>query len=40
MIAEVLVDVPAKAVDRTFDYAVPAQLVDIIEIGQRVKVPF
>jgi len=40
MIAEVLVDVKAQEVDRTFDYKVPSKLVDVIEIGQRVKVPF
>jgi len=40
MIAEILVDVKAKAVDRTFDYKVPTTLETVIEIGQRVKVPF
>ncbi len=40
MIASVLVDVKAKEVDRTFDYLVPSKLIPIIEIGQRVKVPF
>lgn len=40
MIAEVLVDVPVKAVDRTFDYLVPRELEEIVEIGQRVYVPF
>ncbi len=40
MIAETLVDVPSRDVDRTFDYLVPDHLVDVIEIGQRVKVPF
>ena len=40
MIASVLVDVKAKEVDRTFDYLVPSKLENIIEIGQRVKVPF
>lgn len=40
MIVEVLVDVKAKAVDRTFDYEVPSKLQSVIEIGQRVKVPF
>ena len=40
MIANVLVDVKAKEVDRTFDYAVPSSLESIIEVGQRVKVPF
>lgn len=40
MIAEILVDVKAKEVDRTFDYHVPSTMFDVIEIGQRVKVPF
>lgn len=40
MIAKVLVDVPAKQVDKTFDYIVPFYLEDIIEIGQRVTIPF
>ncbi len=40
MIAEILVDVKAKAVDRTFDYNIPKNLESIIEIGQRVRVPF
>lgn len=40
MIAEVLVDVKAKAVDRVFDYKVEQQFISVIEIGQRVKVPF
>ena len=40
MIAEILVDVKAKEVDRTFDYLIPSFLEGIIEVGQRVKVPF
>ena len=40
MIAEILVDVKAKAVDRTFDYRIPTSVESIIEIGQRVKIPF
>ncbi|MDP3129788.1 MAG: hypothetical protein Q8N15_00495, partial [Bacillota bacterium] len=40
MIAKILVDVPAKAVDRLFDYAVPPELADVLEIGMRVIVPF
>lgn len=40
MIAKVLVDVPAKAVDRLFDYAVPDSFQDILELGMRVVVPF
>lgn len=40
MIASVLVDVKAREVDKTFDYLVPKYLEEVIEIGQRVKVPF
>jgi primosomal protein N' (replication factor Y) len=40
MIAAVLVDVKAKAVDKTFDYLVPTVYEDVIEVGQRVHVPF
>lgn len=40
MIASILVDVKAKQVDKTFDYLVPHKYQNIIEIGQRVKVPF
>ena len=40
MIASILVDVKAKEVDKTFDYHVPAHLEEVIELGQRVSVPF
>ncbi|MCK7487391.1 MAG: hypothetical protein MZU97_19165 [Bacillus subtilis] len=40
MIARILVDVPAKAVDRLFDYLIPATLESVLEIGMRVVVPF
>jgi primosomal protein N' (replication factor Y) len=40
MIAEVLVDIRSKEVDRLFDYKVPTNLQQVIEIGQRVTVPF
>lgn len=40
MIASVLVDVKAKEVDKTFDYLIPKHLEEVIEIGQRVKIPF
>jgi primosomal protein N' (replication factor Y) len=40
MIASILVDVNAREVDKTFDYHIPAHLQDVIEIGQRVSVPF
>jgi primosomal protein N' (replication factor Y) len=40
MIASVIVDVKANAVDKTFDYSIPKQFEDVVEIGQRVKVHF
>lgn len=40
MIAEVIVDIKNKAVDRIFDYEVPLSLQDIIQPGVRVLVPF
>lgn len=40
MIARVLVDVPAKAVDKLFDYEIPVELSGILETGMRVRVPF
>ncbi len=40
VIARVLVDVPAKSVDKLFDYLIPAQIAGIIETGMRVIVPF
>ena len=40
MIAKILVDVPAKAVDKLFDYQIPPVLESVLEIGARVIVPF
>lgn len=40
MIASIIVDVSSRQVNRSFDYIVPNDLVDVIEIGHRVKVPF
>jgi len=40
MIARVIVDVPSRQTDRSFDYEVPAPLRDWIEVGSRVGVPF
>lgn len=39
-IAEVIVDVSTYHVDRPFDYEVPEEMVGLIEVGCRVKVPF
>ncbi|MDK1671813.1 primosomal protein N' [Staphylococcus saprophyticus] len=40
MIAEVIVDIPSKSVDFTFDYIIPIRLQSMIQIGMRVIVPF
>ncbi|XMB71965.1 primosomal protein N' [Mycoplasmatota bacterium WC30] len=40
MIAKILVDIKAKNVDKTYDYIIPSEYVDILEIGARVIVPF
>lgn len=40
MIAEVIIDIENKQVNRSFDYLIPPFLEGIIEIGYRVKVPF
>jgi primosomal protein N' (replication factor Y) (superfamily II helicase) len=39
-IASVIVDVPAYPVDRPFDYVIPQEFQELIEVGCRVKVPF
>ena len=40
MIAQVLVDVKSKNVNKTYDYFVPDSFRDFIELGARVVVPF
>jgi len=40
LIAEVIVDVSTYHVDRPFDYQVPVEWINVIELGSRVKVPF
>ena len=40
MIAEIIIDSKAKKLNRKFDYKIPKNLEDIIEIGSRVLVPF
>ncbi|MFN3867249.1 MAG: primosomal protein N', partial [Demequina sp.] len=39
-VASVRLDSPLPHLDRPFDYSVPAALVDAIEVGSRVRVPF
>lgn len=38
--ASVIVDVPSHTTDRPFDYEIPEELADQVEIGCRVRVPF
>ena len=40
MYANVIVEITAKAVDKTFTYLIPYKYQNIIKIGARVKVPF
>ncbi|MFX3633331.1 MAG: primosomal protein N' [Candidatus Pristimantibacillus sp.] len=40
MIAKVIVDVPSRQTDRPFDYKVPSEMEEWIEVGSRVGVPF
>ncbi|SCS97130.1 primosomal protein N' [Staphylococcus caeli] len=40
MIAKVIVDIPSKSVDYTFDYIIPTRLQSMIQVGVRVIVPF
>ncbi len=40
MIAEIIIDSKAKSLNRKFDYEIPKELEDIIDVGSRVLVPF
>lgn len=40
MIAEVIIDSRAKNLNRVFDYKIPKDLEDVIDVGSRVLVPF
>ncbi len=40
MIAKVIVDVNIKKLNRPFDYVIPRHLVELVEVGARVIVPF
>ena len=40
MFVDVLVELKAKSLDKTFTYKVPNSLKEQVEIGKRVKVPF
>ena len=39
-IAKVIVDVPTMQTNRPYDYQVPVTLVDVIQPGMRVIIPF
>ena len=40
MIAEIIIDSKAKKLNRKFDYEIPKELEDIVDVGSRVLVPF
>ncbi len=40
MIAEVLIDIPHRKLDRVFDYVIPEEEIHRVEAGKRVEVPF
>ncbi|WP_124727667.1 primosomal protein N' [Staphylospora marina] len=40
LVAEVVVDVPARETDKVFDYLVPDELAPVVEAGSRVQVEF
>ena len=40
MVAEIIIDSKAKKLNRKFDYEIPKELEDIVDIGSRVLVPF
>ena len=40
MIAKVIVDVRHENVDNVFDYLIPAELENIVQVGSRVLVEF
>lgn len=39
-VAQVLVEVPSRQVDKTFDYLIPSSLAETVRVGSRVVVPF
>ena len=40
MVAEVIIDIKSRQVNKSFDYHIPAYLEDILQVGFRVSVPF
>ena len=40
MIAEVIIDSKAKKLNKKFDYKIPDHLLDLIDVGSRVLIPF
>lgn len=40
MIAEVVINRNAKKLNKTFDYAIPQELIQKVQVGSRVRIPF
>lgn len=38
--ADVIVDISVESLDRTFQYAIPEELVGCVKVGNRVRIPF
>lgn len=39
-VAHIIVDIPLMQTDKPFSYAIPDQLIGLVELGSRVHVPF
>ena len=39
MIAEVVINRNAKKLNKTFDYAIPQELIQKVQVGSRVRIP-
>lgn len=40
MYANIIVDISSEKLDKTFQYAIPTELEDIVEVGMQVEIPF
>ncbi|MGN0152038.1 MAG: primosomal protein N' [Wujia sp.] len=38
--ADIIIDISHEAIDRTFQYMIPDDMIDVIEVGMQVAVPF
>ena len=38
--ADIIIDISHEAIDRTFQYKIPDEIIDNLEVGMQVQVPF